>query len=204
MIDFTKKKTMKIKAVILVSFFLFANFAQCQIQKNKLQSFEKNGVCVRKRSLSFKKRIENFPFDSASQIVFVSHKTKVGPIGQDLIKYLDSVKIGQDTINKSEFHEIVNLNLKQIEELTDVIYNYGYKAKNYSISDTKCYDPRNAIIFLNKEMKIIAFIEICFGCDHLRTSDERISYGEYCEQKFELLKKIFAESGIKYGITERE
>ena len=178
------------------------NFAQSQTKKNSIQTSEENANCTRKRNLSFKNRIKNFPFNLTSQIIFVSHKTKEGSVGEELQKYLNSLKIGQDTINEKEFLELKKINLNQIEKLTDIIINYGFKSKYHSIKDTKCYDPRNAILFLDKDKKVIAFIEICFGCDNLRTSDVKIDFGEYCEQKFDLIKKIFADSGIKFGITE--
>lgn len=191
--------------ILFFLFFLCLNFAQSQTKKNRVQNFEENGNCIRKRNLSFKNRIKSFPFNSTSQILFVSHKNRgFGAVGDELQKYLNSLKIGQDTINEKEFYEIRKLNLNQIEELTDIIYNYGFKSKYYSVADTRCYNPRNAILFLDKDQKVIAFIEICFDCEHLRTNDEKINYGEYCEQKFKLIKKIFEESGIKYGITERE
>jgi hypothetical protein len=145
-----------------------------------------------------------YPFGNTTQIIVVSHRTKNGMIGEELQKYLDSVKIGQDSINLKEFEQHISLNLAQIEKLTDVIFNYSHKGKEYAITNTMCYQPRNAIIFLDNNNKILGFIEICFGCNHLRTSDKRIDIGDYCEQKYDLIKDIFRESGIKYGITEVE
>ena len=195
-------KKNKTNFIIFILLLFSLNFAQSQTKKNSIQTFNENANCNRKRNLSFKNRINNFPFNLTSQIIFVSHKTKEGPVGRELRKYLNSLKIGQDTINEKEFLELKKINLNQIEKLTDIIFNYGFKSKYHSIKDAKCYDPRNAILFLNKENEIIAFIEICFGCDHLRTSDVKIDFGEYCKQKFDLIKKIFAESGIKFGIIE--
>lgn len=194
----------KIK-ILSIIFFAFVSCSICsQTKKSKQNIFEDNANCVRCRNIDFKNRLKMYPFSNTTQIVIVSHKTKNGMIGEELQKYLDSVKIGQDTINLKEFEQQISLNLAQIEKLTDVIFNYSHKGKEYAISDAMCYQPRNAIIFLDSNNKILGFIEICFGCNHLRTSDKRLDIGDYCEQKYDLIKDIFRECGIKYGITEVE
>ncbi|KAF2515282.1 hypothetical protein [Flavobacterium foetidum] len=64
-----------------------------------------------------------------------------------------------------------------------------------------CYMPRNAVLFLDANNKIIAYLEICFGCDNYRSSDKRLNIGEYCNTKYKMLKSIFENSSIKYGIS---
>jgi hypothetical protein len=192
----------KIISIIILTFVSCSIYSQAK--KNKQVNFEDNANCVRSKKIDFKNRLKMYPFGNTTQIIVVSHRTKNGMIGEELQKYLDSVKIGQDSINLKEFEQHISLNLAQIEKLTDVIFNYSHKGKEYAITNTMCYQPRNAIIFLDNSNKILGFIEICFGCNHLRTSDKRIDIGDYCEQKYDLIKDIFRESGIKYGITEVE
>jgi hypothetical protein len=194
----------KLKIISIIILVLLSCNGYTQAKKIKKVNFEDNANCVRLKKIDFKSRLKLYPFGNTAQIVVVSHRTKNGMIGEELQKYLDSIKIGVDTFNIKEFEEHINLNLSQIEKLTDIIVNYSHKGKEYSISDTMCYQPRNAIIFLDINNKIIGFIEICFGCNHLRTSDKRIDIGDYCTRKYDLLKDIFRESGIKYGITEVE
>jgi hypothetical protein len=62
--------------------------------------------------------------------------------------------------------------------------------------------PRNAIFFLDKNNIIIAYIEICFECEAIRTSDKELYLGEYCSDKYNLIKSIFKENNINYGVTE--
>ena len=64
--------------------------------------------------------------------------------------------------------------------------------------------PRNAILFLDADNKVIAYLELCFSCKHFRSSDKRLSIGEYCGTKYDMLKSIFGSNGIKYGISEIE
>lgn len=194
----------KIKTLIL----LLLVFTSCNIysqkKSNERDILMDNANCVRSKNIGFKNCLKMFPFQITSQILVVSHRTQNGIIGVELQKYLNSIKINQDTINLKEFEEVKKLNLSQIEQLTDIILNYSHKGKVYTVSDVKCYEPRNAIIFLDSNDKVLGFIEICFGCDHLRTSDKRIDIGDYCTQKYDLIKDIFRESGIQYGITEVE
>lgn len=207
-------KINKPNLLILILIVFTINFSQSQNKINRINSSDENGFCTRKRNISFKNRIQNFPFNLTSQIVFISYKTKFDNKSKDslqfdaegmqLQKLLNSIKIGQDSINEKYFLESKKLDFKQTEKLTDVFFNYGFKSKYYVTSDTKCYEPRNAIIFINKDNKVIAFIEICFACQHIRSSDQKIGFGEYCEQKYDLVKEIFKESGIKYGVIDRD
>lgn len=194
----------KIKILIITLLTLISCNSYSQKKNNETDILINNANCIRTKKISFKNRLKMFPFENTSQILIVSHRTKNGMIGEELQKYLNSIKINQDTINFKEFEQVEKLNLSQIEKLTDIILNYSHKGKVYAMSNTMCYEPRNAFIFLDRNDKVLGFIEICFGCDHLRTSDKRIDIGDYCEQKYELLKDIFRESGIKYGITEVE
>ncbi|MCL9810067.1 hypothetical protein [Flavobacterium luminosum] len=194
----------KIKIIAIILLFLVSCNNYSQKKNYDTDVLMNNANCVRSKKIGFKNRLKMFPFENTSQILIVSHRTKNGMIGEELRKYLNSIKINQDTINHKEFEQVEKLNLIQIEKFTDIIFNYSHKGKVYAISDVKCYEPRNAFIFLDKDNKVLGFIEICFGCNHLRTSDKRIDIGDYCEQKYDLLKGIFRESGIKYGITEVE
>lgn len=193
-----------IKIILTFCFAFISCNIYSQARRIKSDVLLTNASCARVKNYDFKSRLEMFPLKSTSQIIIVAHRTKDGELGEELQKYLNSIKIGQDTLNLKEFEEVKMLNLSQIERLTDVIFNYSHKGKYYVFSDVKCYEPRNAIIFLDYNNKVLGFIEICFGCDHLRTSDKRINIGDFCTEKYNLIRDIFLESRIKYGITEVE
>ena len=55
---------------------------------------------------------------------------------------------------------------------------------------------------IGKNNIIISYIEICFECEAIRTSETKLNLGEYCSEKYDLIKSIFQEKNIKYGITE--
>jgi hypothetical protein len=50
--------------------------------------------------------------------------------------------------------------------------------------------------------KVFAFVEICFECDWLQKSTDKINLGDMCDQKLKMLKVLFQKIGIEYGITK--
>jgi hypothetical protein len=176
-------------------------FSQIGFSQSKQQL--KNSRCSKIYNFSEVQRLSNFPFSEAEKIKIVSFKGKmVGRIGDELQEHINSISIKKDTFNLSFYSEIATLNSLQINKLTDVIYNYRYKKSPYLTIVKSCYMPRNAIFFLDKNNIIIAYIEICFECEAIRTSDKELYLGEYCSDKYNLIKSIFKENNINYGVTE--
>ncbi|WP_264559330.1 hypothetical protein [Flavobacterium sp. N2270] len=171
----------------------------CFSQSRKL----KNAECFKVNNISEVERLTNFPFSKSDKIKIISFKDRmVGGVGDELQNHINSIKIKQDTFNFSFYDEVMTLDSLQINKLTDIIYNYRYKKKPYLIRGKSCYMPRNAIFFLDKNNIIISYIEICFECEAIRTSETKLNLGEYCSEKYDLIKSIFQEKNIKYGITE--
>lgn len=190
--------------IILIILFLSIN-SYSQTKTNKYDKEIEKLNCKKKSSINLKKRLENYPFYQTSQIKFVSYKQKEeGKIGDDLRIYLDLLYAKKDSLIENKFDEIRILNLSQIEKLTNIIYNFGYKSTPKISEGLKCYMPRNAILFYDNENKLIGFIEVCFECKNYRTTDKRITLGEECTQKFDMLKEFFVECGIKFGTIEKE
>jgi hypothetical protein len=164
--------------------------------------------CGKIYSIPSADRIKNYPFSKAEKIQLVSYKNHTeGQINY----YIDSLPRMNDTVCYSKLFEIVTLRKAQVDSLTDVLYNYGHKstytAPNgvYFIgSDKSCYNPKNAILFLDQENNVFEFIEICFECDKWKTSSEKIKMGESCSDKMTLLKDFFAVSGIRYGTIKTD
>lgn len=182
--------------------FILLLFSQFCISQTK---FEKNAKCTKTGKFTESQRLSNFPFSEASQIKLISFESKNGePTGDELMKHLDYVKLKTDSFNPLFYTEVATLNSIQINRLTDIIYNYSYKKKPYAIDDVKCYEPRNAIIFLDSNNIIISYIEICFGCNHFRSSSTELSLGKDCTEKYEMIKSIFKECKIEYGISRKE
>lgn len=170
----------------------------------KEQEFnDRSNDCIKHTTRSFTERLKNYPFNIAAQIQLVSFKHNTADDKFD--GYKDSLPRNNDTICYSKLNEIRNLTYTQVDKLTDVLYNYGYRRE---INDTnliytdislQCYNPRNAILFLDSLGKVFEFIEICFECDKTKESSDKVNLGVSCNQKLGLIKRFFIEIGVDYG-----
>ena len=171
--------------------------------------FDESQDCAKRNSKSFSSRIKNYPFNLTAKIQLVSFKHN--PDTANFGEYTrDSLPKLNDTVCYSKLFEVKTLSLTQIDKLTDLMYNYGFKfipkikGNVYLIGSVlQCYNPRNAILFLDKDNKVFEFIEICFECKRIRTSSDSIGIGVKCNQKLKMIQNFFKEVGIDYGITER-
>lgn len=163
--------------------------------------------CARVKSWPLSERLKLYPFNKATQIQLVSFKSRYDTaVGE---YYKDSLPHMNDTVCYSKLFEVKTLISTQVDTLTDLIYNYGFKfkykpkGKVYFIGAiSQCYHPRNAILFLDKDNKLFEFIEICFECERTRISSDKVSFGTDCNQKLQLIKSFFKDTGIKYGVTK--
>jgi hypothetical protein len=63
-----------------------------------------------------------------------------------------------------------------------------------------CFNPRNAILFYDKNGDLIEYIDICFECLKHTNSYEKLDNQSYwCEQKYWRLQKLFEKVGVKNG-----
>jgi hypothetical protein len=172
--------------------------------KKELDEERRNHNCIRRYKKTFSTRLKNYPFNKASQIRLISYLAQ--PVSKDNPDRLSrsGIPIENDTICYSKLEEIKNLTLKQIDTLTDILFNIGFRGVTYTLEQINCYEPRNGILFLNPDNITFEYIEVCFGCNKTKQSSDRIELGELCEQKFDILKKFFLSAGIKYGTSEQE
>jgi hypothetical protein len=157
-----------------------------------------NTACMQCADLPLSKRMKLYPFNAASKIQMISWGERVDTTygGSDSYQYSFAQK--NDTVCYSKCTEIITLNKNQIDELSFLMYNIGMKDTKSGLGESRCYEPRNAIIFLDKKGKILEYIELCFECFRVRHS-ENVSLGLMCAQKLDLLKELFRKVGIKHG-----
>lgn len=198
---------------ILITFCLFISFFNASAQDEESQ-------CVRIKNFSVEERNQNYPFNKASRIIFVSFKSDENKLprskrkkgydegtapyvaGEIMQTYFDMIKKRPSKVNLNYFEEKVELSENQKNELTELIYNFGNNHKNAVMWAAKCYMPRNAILFFDDNDKLFEFVEICFECSRYRTSDDDVHLNNNCAEKLYLLKEQFAKAGIKYGIEK--
>jgi hypothetical protein len=159
---------------------------------------EDNRNCVHRKKLSASQRLKLFPFNKARKIQLVSfQETDSNTIEGEL-----PVKNG--FVDYSLLKEVVTLIPSQVDSLTELLFNYGYKGVFYVDIQNLCYQPRNAIVFVDNHNRGFAFIELCFECENYQTSSKGIKTGDFCVQKYTLLKDFFLKQGIFYGTTVEE
>ena len=190
------------KYLLLPCFIFFTSFTQGQkiklslkppgpntYSKAELAQEKKNHNCVHKSKISFSSICKKYPYSQTSEIQLVSFGERNLPMLNDSIAY-------------SKLKEVKILTFRQIDTLTDILYNIGFGGLTLIEEEMNCYNPRNAILFLNNSGKVIAFLELCFECEGFRASSENIYFGDKCNQKYPKLKRLFRNSGVTYGTED--
>lgn len=159
--------------------------------KSVLKIEKENHKCVNLPKKSFSTILKKYPFVKTAKIQLVSFKGNKLPIENDTVCY-------------SKLYEVKTLTLRQIDSLTNIMYNIGFGGTILIVEEMNCYNPRNAILFIDNDGKAFEFIEICFECEQTVNSSDKIDFGEVCNEKFNLLKKQFLNAGIIYGTKTTE
>ncbi|SDD66702.1 hypothetical protein SAMN05216464_102226 [Mucilaginibacter pineti] len=158
----------------------------------QLQKFDQ---CLHQDLFTAKQRRTFFPFNTTNSIKIISFNDPKANFNYLPVKY--------HIIDKTKVREIKTLSNNGIDSLTDILYNIGYTPMKggLAIADPggKCYNPRNAILFIDKKGHVSEYIEFCFQCQKIEFSSEKIRKTAYCKQKFDLLRRYFLAQGIKIG-----
>ncbi|MDN3580284.1 hypothetical protein [Mucilaginibacter flavus] len=173
--------------------------------------------CVFTSKYSITKRLRKYPFSKADKILAISyHVFEYPTAGKNDSLTTDSLSpkdkllqggfsIKADTLDHSTLMEWKTLNNNQIRRLATVLYNTGFKKPGYNlIGGASCYEPRNALIFVNKQGKVYDYLEVCFACKHYSSKSGRLNVGIECTQKYEILRKYFKSMGIDFGTRKNE
>ncbi|MBS1506762.1 MAG: hypothetical protein JSS79_08955 [Bacteroidetes bacterium] len=165
------------------------------ISKRQWRKGIKNAICVHSNRYSVQQRLDFFPFKNASSIKVVSFEQPKGAI--------INLPMLNDKVDFSSLKEVRELTKDEINKLTDILFNNSFGKGNFVVDPPEgaCYIPRNAILFADSNSEVFAFIELCFQCQRYRLSSDKIEIGNVCEGKYEMIKKFFADCGIKTGIS---
>jgi len=179
--------------------------------ETKLEKY--NCQCVHRNTYTAKQRLKFYPFNKAAKIQLISFYNGAEPnrevrIGDDTSTYVFKWKypFNNNKIDTSKFFETIVLNKAQINKLTSLLFNVDMRKHDPNIADpgTKCFEPRNGILFFNKAGKIFARIEICFQCEGIQGTPYKVNYGGDCTEKVKMIKRYFKLAGIKFGVTTLE
>jgi hypothetical protein len=158
---------------------------------------DENANCKERKSPTAEGRLTNYPFDRAAQIRLVSFDYRPDP---HIVEH--ALPIKDDNVDTSNLNEQTTLSRQGVDSLTYILYNIGYAGKVSTSEMTMCYDPRNAILFFDESGQVFEFMEICFRCHSVRLSSENIKTGQFCTQKYELLKEFFIRNEIEIGTVK--
>jgi hypothetical protein len=158
---------------------------------------EKNRNCSFRASYTAIQRLKFYPFNQAKEIKIVSFEN----LDSGMVE--GTLPMSKGSVDLTKLKEAESLSHVQIDQLTNLLYNIGYGGPFSIISESGCYNPRNAILFLDSANKVFAFIELCFECEGHRISSSKVKAGEFCNEKYELLKTFFLSNGITY-VTRKE
>ena len=166
----------------------------------ELAKERRNHDCVQRYKRPLSERLKHYPFNLSKTIKLVSYFAQ--PSSQDSTIFVhNGLPLDFDTVCYSKLNEIITLNSAQIDTLTNILYNTGFRGNTFIVTEIKCYEPRNAILFIDSLVKTFAYIELCFGCDKYEVSSNKIYFGEVCKQKFDLLRHFFLSAGVYYGTS---
>ncbi|WP_107830808.1 hypothetical protein ABZR88_07895 [Mucilaginibacter yixingensis] len=177
--------------------------------------------CTYTKKYSLAQRLNKYPFNKAVKILAVSYPLVVPPheiwktmadgskiLAKDTTNRKEGLIIAHDTLDRSTLIETKEINQSQINGLTELIYNTNWRNPSFPYhveGHGGCYDPRNAVVFIDKDGKVIDYIQICFHCMESHSmNDDRLSIGTLCNQKYDLMKKWFINLGITYGTIKTE
>jgi len=202
--------------------FIFLIGFNCFSQNSKI----KWGLYGKK---TVEERRATFPFSEAKKVLLVAFPSPNMNVvndetGEELkvdsinlirwnVKFIKSFELPE---RKSKYYatEIVELNQNQIDSLSHILINYKLKKDKlpdeYSFFGIGCYTPRNAILFLDDNDKVLSYIEICFECHQFYQMPKEtiinINLFSQLEESFkmiDLVKDFMKANGLKYGVLER-
>ncbi|WP_293787644.1 hypothetical protein [uncultured Pedobacter sp.] len=154
---------------------------------------EENSHCMHFDKYSSEQRKMFYPFNRTEFVSLISFIDTIS-------KFSSHLPVKKGVLDTGMVKEEIRLSKQDINKLTDLLFNYGYRSKKYGVIEDgmSCYDPHNAILFFNDKRKVIAYIEICFDCLRMQFSSNKIRIGEKCTEKFNMLKNFFTSTGIKF------
>ncbi|MDN3580283.1 hypothetical protein [Mucilaginibacter flavus] len=116
-------------------------------------------------------------------------------------QHYEGLVIKHKKLDYSTLIETKVLNRHQIDVLTNILFNYEYTGmRDYTLTgEAACFDPRNSVIFFDKNGKIFDHLDICFSCHRSDSASGKLNVGTECAQKFDMLTKFFIKAGIRYG-----
>lgn len=104
----------------------------------------------------------------------------------------------KDKIDFAKMQEVKTLDADLTNKMMDILANYVYQERSMDIA--MCWNPRNAVILLDKDERVIAYIEICFECQRYEVSPKHNLFESFCNEKLDAIQGIMMRAGITNGL----
>ena len=183
---------MKLKLFLTILCSSLSAFGQ---KSSEEKTADKNSVCNYKNTYSTQDRNSFYPFNQASKILLISF--------DDPNVVVNSLPVNNKILDSSKVKEIKSLTVNEINNLSDILYNNSFINNKFPkiANEASCYNPRNAILFINEKAEVYDYIEICFTCNRIEFSSKKIKVWDNCTQKNNLIKEFFKSMGFKIGLS---
>jgi hypothetical protein len=106
---------------------------------------------------------------------------------------LHSLFIKGEDFDFDIFTEVVDLNEDQKLQLFCVLQSYNQS--EFELYGAECYVPHHCIFFLDKEDRILSYVELCFQCS--RTEDDIEDFEIVCNDQLDELQAVFSNAGLR-------
>lgn len=108
-------------------------------------------------------------------------------------------------LNTNPLKELIQLDTTQISGLFKLFEHYRGDIHSSQVK-SRCYDPRNGILFLNQKNEVLAYIEVCFQCNESYIFPKRVGdlLTPRCDAIFKALNIFMSEQGISHGTWSKE
>ena len=193
---------------ILLLFLCFYNISYSQDKSNVECGFFGTKTVEERNSI--------FPFSEAKKVLLISYPNE-SVYG---LRKIDSLSLSQygykierefifhnNSFGSNLFDATKVTSIKEVDKniLSNLMFNYDYKLiSNDSLlnrSFETCYTPRNAILFLDKNEKVISVIEICFQCYNYylfpKSEEFKNVLGLECDERLSHFKNLFENYGFE-------
>lgn len=189
------------KTILICLLIFYAQLSFCQSISLPSDKPEKQNIT----KYDLETRLNFYPFNQSAQVKLVSFDAQVDsnktfPEQKNVYK----LPTTNDTVCFSKLDTIISLSSQQVNTLTDILYNTCFRWTMYQTSKDACYLPHNAIIFLDDNNKLLAYIELCFDCNQLKYSSDNIVKFEDCNFALDDLQDYFSKLGLKTSINDFE
>lgn len=158
-----------------------------------------------------------YPFNKTSKVKIISYNTDfvsefptpLPPVGKDGDSTIIKNIIANQTFpiklknilgneNLKGIEETKTLNFVEIFELSKLLYNTCGKFSNDMREVSKCFFPRNAVLFYDENDKVFEFLEICFECYRIEyISEKSLEINGLCNDFYFKLENLFKNNGLK-------